>query len=47
MWSSDFPHLDSSWPESQQFLNKHLAGVAADEVQQIVAGNCMQLYQLQ
>jgi predicted TIM-barrel fold metal-dependent hydrolase len=47
MWSSDFPHLDSSWPESQQFLNKQLAGVAADEVHQIVAGNCLRLYNLQ
>jgi predicted TIM-barrel fold metal-dependent hydrolase len=47
MWSSDFPHLDSSWPESQQFLNKQLAGVPADEVRQIVAGNCARLYNLQ
>jgi predicted TIM-barrel fold metal-dependent hydrolase len=47
MWSSDFPHLDSSWPESQQFLNKQLAGVPADEVRQIVAGNCVRLYNLQ
>jgi predicted TIM-barrel fold metal-dependent hydrolase len=47
MWSSDFPHLDSSWPESQQFLNKQLAGVAADEVRQMVAGNCVRLYTLQ
>jgi predicted TIM-barrel fold metal-dependent hydrolase len=47
MWSSDFPHLDSSWPESQQFLNKQLAGVAADEVRQIVAENCLRLYHVQ
>lgn len=46
MWSSDFPHLDSSWPESQQFLNKHLAGVPADEASLIVAGNCVRLYNL-
>ncbi len=24
MWSSDFPHLDSSWPESRRFLEEHL-----------------------
>lgn len=47
MWSSDFPHLDSSWPESQQFLNKHLAGVPADEAHMIMAGNCARLYHLQ
>jgi predicted TIM-barrel fold metal-dependent hydrolase len=47
MWSSDFPHLDSSWPESQQFLNKHLAGVPAEEARLIVAENCVRLYHLQ
>lgn len=47
MWSSDFPHLDSSWPESQQFLNKHLAGVPAEESRLIVAENCVRLYNLQ
>ena len=46
MWSSDFPHLDSSWPESQQFLKKHLAGVPADEACSIVAENCLRLYNL-
>ncbi len=47
MWSSDFPHLDSSWPESQQFLNKHLAGVPAEESRLILAANCARLYNLQ
>ena len=43
MWSSDFPHLDSSWPESQRFLEKHLAAVPADEARPIVADNCMRV----
>ena len=46
MWSSDFPHLDSSWPESRQFLDRHFAGVPADHMQSIVADNCVRLYGL-
>lgn len=46
MWSSDFPHLDSSWPESRQFLDRHFAGVPTAHRQSIVADNCVQLYQL-
>ena len=46
MWSSDFPHLDSSWPESRRFLDKHLGEVPPDEARLIVAGNCARLYHL-
>ncbi len=46
MWSSDFPHLDSSWPESRRFLEKHLAAVPADEARPIVAETCVRLYGL-
>ena len=46
MWSSDFPHLDSSWPESQRFLDDQLAGVPDEERRRIVAENCIRLYGL-
>jgi predicted TIM-barrel fold metal-dependent hydrolase len=46
MWSSDFPHLDSSWPESQQFLDRHLADVPEAEARPIIAENCVRLYHL-
>ena len=46
MWSSDFPHLDSSWPESRRFLDDQLAGVPEDERRRIVAENCIRLYGL-
>lgn len=46
MWSSDFPHLDSSWPESRRFLAKHLADIPRDEAELIVAGTCRRLYHL-
>jgi uncharacterized protein len=46
MWSSDFPHLDSSWPESQRFLDEQLAGVPDDERRLLAAENCIRLYGL-
>jgi len=46
MWSSDFPHLDSSWRESRRFLDKHLGEVPPDEARLIVAGNCARLHHL-
>jgi len=46
MWSSDFPHLDSSWPESRRFLDDQLVGVPDDERRLIVAENCIRLYGL-
>jgi predicted TIM-barrel fold metal-dependent hydrolase len=46
MWSSDFPHLDSSWPESQRFLDDQLAGVSDHDRRLIVAENCIRLYGL-
>jgi predicted TIM-barrel fold metal-dependent hydrolase len=46
MWSSDFPHLDSSWPESQRFLDTQLADVPDRERRQIVAETCARLYGL-
>jgi predicted TIM-barrel fold metal-dependent hydrolase len=46
MWSSDFPHLDSSWPESRRFLDTQLADIPDAERRQIVAENCARLYHL-
>ncbi len=44
MWSSDYPHHDSTWPHSQEVLAQHFAGVPEAERRQIVAGNAERLY---
>lgn len=44
MWSSDFPHGGSDWPESQRSIDKYFAGVDADERQAIVCGNALKTY---
>ena len=46
MWSSDYPHSDSIWPHSQEWIAENLAGVPADERHKIVCGNAVDLYGL-
>ena len=44
MWGSDYPHLESTFPRSKQFLDDILAGVPEDEKAKIVGGNADRLY---
>ena len=44
MWSSDFPHNDSTWPHSQKVIDYLMEGVPASERHQIISGNAAALY---
>lgn len=44
MWSSDYPHTDSPWPRSRQYIAEAFAGIPEAEVQKIVGGNVTRLY---
>lgn len=46
MWSTDFPHPATSWPNSQAVVEKNFAGVPDEERDLIVAGNAARLYGL-
>jgi predicted TIM-barrel fold metal-dependent hydrolase len=46
MWASDFPHSDSTWPQSRKVVERDFAGVPEDEVKRIVHDNCAELYGL-
>ncbi len=46
MWSSDYPHSDTSWPNSQQHIAKQFAGVPKDELRRIVCDNAAELYHM-
>jgi predicted TIM-barrel fold metal-dependent hydrolase len=46
LWATDYPHPDSTWPESQKVLETHLRGVPVEEARQIIGGNAARLYGL-
>ncbi len=44
MWSSDFPHSGSDWPDSWRCIDADYANVPSSERDQILAGNALRLY---
>jgi predicted TIM-barrel fold metal-dependent hydrolase len=44
MWASDYPHTDSTFPESRRAIDESLGALPADDVHKITAANCAQLY---
>ena len=44
MWGSDYPHIEGTWPRSQEMLIEQFAGRPDDEVAQLVGGNAADLY---
>jgi len=44
MVESDYPHADSTWPNTQQMLREHLAGLSDDAVQRITWANASALF---
>jgi predicted TIM-barrel fold metal-dependent hydrolase len=45
MWSSDYPHTDSTFPHSRQVIAENCAGVPESDVRKIVCENAAALYQ--
>jgi predicted TIM-barrel fold metal-dependent hydrolase len=46
MWASDYPHPDSTWPNSRKIIEKETAHLAADVKQQIIRENAKTFYGL-
>ena len=44
MWSSDFPHSGSDWPDSWRTIDADFADIPRTERDQIIAGNALKLY---
>jgi predicted TIM-barrel fold metal-dependent hydrolase len=47
MWASDFPHTDSTFPESRAWIEKNFAGVPGSVKRRIVHDNAVALYGMQ
>ncbi|MGH7856066.1 MAG: amidohydrolase family protein [Candidatus Binatia bacterium] len=46
MWSTDYPHSDTTWPKSREALAEHFKGVPAEERALITGVNAAALYKL-
>ena len=44
LWSSDYPHISSDWPNSWRTIQATFSGVPVAERDQILAGNSRRLY---
>jgi hypothetical protein len=43
-WECDYPHSDSTWPNSPEFVMKQMDGVPDDEIDKITHANAMRLF---
>jgi predicted TIM-barrel fold metal-dependent hydrolase len=46
MWATDYPHPDSTWPNSQKVIETHFSDVPIEEARQMIGGNAARLYGL-
>ena len=44
MLESDYPHFDSSWPNTQAIVHEQIAGLPADEIAAVTHENALRLY---
>jgi predicted TIM-barrel fold metal-dependent hydrolase len=44
LWGSDFPHAESTWPQSKQFLDRIFAGVPEQDRRKITSENAAKLF---
>jgi predicted TIM-barrel fold metal-dependent hydrolase len=44
MWANDFPHSDSTWPDSQAVLAEHAARLTPEQRRAILCDNVAELY---
>lgn len=46
MWSTDYPHSASNWPNSRQVIDRQFHGLPTAQVRRFLHDNCKRLYQL-
>ena len=44
MVEADYPHVDSTWPDTQQAIDAALAGVPVEDARKITYANAAALY---
>jgi predicted TIM-barrel fold metal-dependent hydrolase len=46
MWASDFPHLESDWPNSQRVIEENFVNVPEAEKLKMIVGNAVKYFRL-
>jgi len=46
MWSNDYPHWNSTWPDSRKVIQRDLGHLPGETLAKVLAGNCCRLYGL-
>ena len=46
LWSTDFPHPVTSWPDSQDVIDDVFGAVPADERQKMLCDNAVRIWNL-
>jgi uncharacterized protein len=44
MWAADYPHTDSTFPESQRAIDETLGALPEEDRRNVTALNCARLY---
>ena len=44
MWAGDYPHPDSSWPDSRKAIEESFGALDPESVRKLTAANCRALY---
>ncbi len=44
MWASDYPHTDTTWPESKQVIDQTFDGVSETDKRKMICDNAAKLY---
>jgi predicted TIM-barrel fold metal-dependent hydrolase len=47
MWSNDYPHGNSTWPESRKYIDRDLGHLPADIRKKLVCANVARLYDME
>ena len=46
MWGSDYPHMESAWPQTREKLRDLMKGIPEDQVKAMIGGNAVEAYSL-
>jgi predicted TIM-barrel fold metal-dependent hydrolase len=46
MFFTDYPHSETTWPDSRKVVDEQLHGIPEDEKHKLRAGNAVRLYHL-